>query len=83
MLWAAWALKVFISKTQQVVLHISVSKQDNYLFYIYFVVGAPFDVPTDLIFDAGHIPQGVLTSDFQFNAQDLGAFVGKCRFIIL
>jgi hypothetical protein len=41
------------------------------------VVGAPFDIPSGLIFDAGHIPQGVLTTDFQFNAQDLAAFFGE------
>lgn len=38
------------------------------------VVGAPLLVPSELIFDSGHVPQGVLGSDFTFDANELTSF---------
>ncbi|KAG0630096.1 hypothetical protein M758_1G153600 [Ceratodon purpureus] len=37
------------------------------------VIGAPLDVPSGLIFDVGHVPTGVLASDFSFDANELSA----------
>ena len=39
------------------------------------IVDALFDVPLGLIFNVGHIPHNVLTTNFQFNAQELAAFI--------
>jgi hypothetical protein len=51
----------------------------DYVLYIFYVsvLNAPFDVPVGLIFYVGHIPQGILTIDFQFNVQDLAAIIGE------
>jgi hypothetical protein len=41
------------------------------------VDGAPFQVPANLIFDPGFIPQGILIDDFQFPAHELTLFAGE------
>ena len=38
------------------------------------VVGAPLNIPSGLIFDAGNVPGGVLPTDFSFDANELRAF---------
>ena len=39
-----------------------------------FVVGAPLVIPSDLVFDIGNVPVGVLLTDFTFDATKPLAF---------
>ena len=40
-------------------------------------IGAPLDVPLGLIFDVGHVPAGVLPTDFSFDAIELSDFFAE------
>ena len=41
------------------------------------VVGAPLEVPSNMVFDAGSVPAGVLPSDFTFDVAELRAFYAE------